>query len=122
MSKASDIPEDQESLFDVPEEEETPDHRAGRIAHEVFQEWYPRWYEGRYVQKPSSIMAILKGAVLNHVSAYDLAWAVDFLGRDARPITPPSLQYALAQVKSFQEKSGFESTERVDEKEYTEEW
>lgn len=111
--------EGQESLFDI-EPLETPESLAGKSAKNIFDEWYPKWYEGRYTQTPGHIMKILKEAILDKIDPYDLAWAMNLLGEKQQTVSKASLQFALAQIFQYKKLNGIDSSVPQSERKYVE--
>lgn len=125
----SPLDDGQPDLFDVVDDVEIPvaaetqasyEKRMGQIAKTVFDPWYESWYIGRYTQSPGHIIKVFTAGIKAGVSADDLFWAANILGKDTKPITEFSLQWALSQV--FKEKERTLKAVDITDREYNKEY
>jgi hypothetical protein len=95
-------------LDGLPDEVETPEIRAGKIANSIFRPWFKEYYEGRYTQNIAHINKVLKQFVLDvvvngQITESQVQDALAHVGKSQQVITPLTLQYALGRVKRVQE-------------------
>lgn len=89
----------------------TPESKLSQMTHKIFTTWYEQWYHDEdgnslYTQSPGHISKEIKNALKNKVDPYLLAWSLNILGNQQKPITAFNLQWALSSVRKTLERQG----------------